>query len=205
MSTPQAISTAEVWYIPGARSKGIFPMKNRSWTFLTLLITAALLAAGCASRYERVQSARPDGGVVRIINKPKSTVFAAAVLAMHERGEELWEAQSATGKIVSLTTFGKRAIFILAVSERRTRVELSSNFSRALIPGTSNSGKEFFTLLREQIFIYEKKAVFKNAQKRKWEVDNDLRTVYKPESEAEKKSPNRQNSNRRQRQAGSTG
>ncbi len=100
-------------------------MKNRSWTFLTLLITAALLVAGCASRYERVQSARPDGGVVRIINKPKSTVFSAAVLAMHERGEELWEAQSATGKIVSLTTFGKRAIFIFAVYERRTRVELS--------------------------------------------------------------------------------
>jgi hypothetical protein len=163
-------------------------MEKRHWTFTALLLTAAL-ASGCASRFERVESARPGGGTVRIISKSKSIVFPAAVRVMHESGEEVWEANKTTGKIVSLTTFGKRAIFIMPLSEGRTRIEISSGLSGIPIPGISDPDGNFFALLREQIVIYEKKAVLTKALKKKREVDADLRTQYKTDTEIEKKEP----------------
>ncbi|MDP7372054.1 MAG: hypothetical protein QF919_16515 [Nitrospinota bacterium] len=133
------------------------------------------------------ESTRPGGGTVRIISKPKNIVFPAAVRVMHESGEEVWEANKTTGEIVSLTTFGKRAIFIMSLSEGRTRIEILSGLSGIPIPGISDPDGNFFALLKEQIVIYEKKAVLKEALKKKREVDADLRTKFN--TETEKKEP----------------
>lgn len=121
----------------------------------SLFIAAAI--SGCGSRYESVESARPGGGIVRIFNKPSNIIFPAAVRVMHENGEEIWEAKASEGKIVTISTFGRRAIFLTPLSSERTRVEISSDISASLTGVLFGKGGSFFTLLREQIVVYEKK------------------------------------------------
>ena len=159
-------------------------MRNR---LLTSIISLAALIAitGCTSRYDRVDSARPGGGIAKVINKPQNIVFPAAVRVMHDNGDEIWEANRNTGKIVSLSTFGIRAIFFMPLSHGRTRVEISPNFS-SLIGGYSGGASQFFILLREQIVVYEKKEAYRKFIQKTKKVDSDLRTIFKPESESEK-------------------
>ena len=100
-------------------------MRNR----ILICIGSAALAAlvsGCASGIQRVRAVQPDGGAVRIFNKPNTIVFPAAVRVMHDHGEDIWEAREDNGRIVSLGRFAAQGIFLTSLPNGRTRVELSS-------------------------------------------------------------------------------
>lgn len=135
--------------------------------------------AGCVSTLDRVAAARSDGGAIQIINHDYDVVFPAAIRVTHLYNESIEEANQETGRIVSSYWFGARAIFLTKLPQNRTRVELSSSMSRTMgiFPWNTNS---FFTLLREQIVIFEKKRVRHKLLEEKKKVDQDLRTIYKP-------------------------
>ncbi len=163
-------------------------MRGRIHMIICSLIIAAGIS-GCGSRYDRVESARPGGGIVRVINKPSNIIFHAAVRMMHENGEEIWAAKASEGKIISLGTFGQHAIFLTPLSSERTRVEISSDISASLAGLPSGKDGNFFTLLREQIVVYEKKEAILQSRMKKNRVDADLRTVYQEKKEEGKKAP----------------
>lgn len=163
-------------------------MRDRIHVIICTLMIAAVIS-GCGSRYDRVESARPGGGIVRVINKPSNIIFHAAVRVMHENGEEIWEAKASEGRIVSLGTFGRHAIFLLPLSSERTRVEISSDNFVSLAGFLSGKDGEFFTLLREQIVVFEKKEALQESLKKKRQVDADLRTIFQEKKEEAEKAP----------------
>lgn len=162
----------------------------RGW--IHMIICSVMIAAGmsgCGSRYDRVESARPGGGIVQVINKPSNIIFHAAVRVMHENGEEIWEAKASEGRIVSLGTFGRHAIFLTPLSSERTRVEISSDTSASLAGLLSGKDGKFFTLLREQIVVYEKKEAVRESLEKNRKVDADLRTIFQEKKEEGEKAP----------------
>lgn len=119
-----------------------------------ILVAASLIAGGCnvlAQKISRTASVQPGGGDHQIFDKPYTTVFPAAVRVMHLNKRDIREADSRTGRIVAISGFGRIGIFVEKFPEKRTRVEVSTNFG---------SG-DFFRQLREQILVYEKKQAVK--------------------------------------------
>lgn len=163
-------------------------MRNRILICIGSAALAALLS-GCASNGQRVRAVRPDGGAVRIFNKPNTIVFPAAVRVMHDRGEEIWEAREDKGRIVSLGLFAARGIFLISLPNGRTRVELSSGFGGNPLGGLFWGPDKFFSRLKELIVVFEKKAEIRREQKRDIEIDRDLRNTYRREEPAEKAQP----------------
>ncbi|MBT3351528.1 MAG: hypothetical protein HOC91_10235 [Nitrospinaceae bacterium] len=161
-------------------------MRGRIYIIICSLIVVAGIS-GCGSRFDRVESARAGGGIVRVINKPSHIVFHAAVRVMHENGHELWEAKASEGRIVALSTFGRHAVFLTPLSSERTRIEISSDISASLAGLLSGKDGNFFTLLREQLVVYEKKEAIQESRLRKRKVDADLRNVYQKKKEDEEK------------------
>ncbi len=161
-------------------------MRNRILICIGSAALAALLA-GCASRGQRVLAVQPDGGAVRIFNKPNNIVFPAAVRTMHDHGESLWEAREDKGRIVSLGLFGAQGVFLTPLSSGRTRVELTSNFGGSPLGGLFWGPDKFFSRLKELIVVFEKKAEIIKQRKRDIKIDRDLRNTYRKRVEPDKK------------------
>ncbi len=162
-------------------------MRNRILICIGSAAFAALLT-GCASSGQRVLAVQPDGGAVRIFNKPDNIVFPAAVRAMHDHGEDLWEAREDKGRIVSLGLFGAQGVFLTSLPNGRTRVELSSSFGGSPLGGLFWGPDKFFSRLKELIVVSEKKAEIIKQQKIKIKIDSDLRNTYRKEEVTDKKT-----------------
>jgi hypothetical protein len=160
-------------------------MRTRIFIFLNTLLALGALS-GCASSLDRVVAARPDGGETRTFSHTYDVVFPAALRVMHLNKEKIEEARPETGRIVSLQLLGTRAVFLTKLPGGKTRVELSASmllWQAGIFSGGPNT---FFTLLSEQIAVYEKKKIRDKILSRKKIVDKDLRTIFNPDSGSDK-------------------
>ncbi len=161
-------------------------MRNRILICIGSAAFAALLS-GCATSGQRTLAIQPDGGAFRIFNKPNNIVFPAAVRAMHDHKEELWEAREDKGRIVSIGLFGAQGVFLTPLSNGRTRVELSSSFGGSPLGGLFWGPDKFFSRLKELIVVFEKKAEIIKQQIRDVQIDRDVRNTYRKSVELDKK------------------
>ncbi len=164
---------------------GINAMRSRILIFLNTLLALGALS-GCASSLDRVAAMRPGGGEARIFSHAYDVVFPAALRVMHLNNEKIEEAAPATGRIVSLQPFGSRAVFLTKLPGGQTRVELSASMLLWRTGIFSGGPNAFFTLLREQIVVYEKKKIRNKMLSRKKSVDKDLRTIYNSGDDSDK-------------------
>jgi hypothetical protein len=160
-------------------------MRSRIFIFLNTLLALGALS-GCVSSLDRVVAARPDGGETRIFSHTYDVVFPAALRVMHLNKEKIEEARPDTGRIVSLQLLGTRAVFLTKLPGGRTRVELSTSMRLWQAGIFSGGPNAFFTLLREQIVVYEKKKARDKMLSKTKEVDKDLRTIFQPDSGSDK-------------------
>lgn len=160
-------------------------MQTKTLIFLNTLLVFGLLS-GCASTSGRVAAVQPGWGATQVFDHSYDVVFPAAVRVMHLNNEKIEEASPETGRIVSLQTFGARGIFLTKLPGGKTRVELSGSMSLWGIGFFSGGSGAFFTLLREQIVVYEKIKIRDELQHKKKNVDKDLRTIFKPKDSSTK-------------------
>ncbi len=163
-------------------------MRINTFIYLNVLLAFSVLS-GCASTLDRVTAVRPDGGAIQVFGHEYDVVFPAALRVMHMNNEKIEEARRETGRIVSLQPLGSRAIFLTKLPGGKTRVELSASMYLWWTGLLSGGSEAFFTLLREQIIVFEEKKRQSELSGKKKKVDKDLRTIFKPKNEAEKSAP----------------
>ncbi len=163
-------------------------MRIKIFIYLNVLLAFGVLS-GCASTLDRVRAVRPDGGATMVFGHDYDLVFPAALRVMHLNNEKIEEARPETGRIVSLQPLGSRAVFLTKLPGGRTRVELSASMHLWRTGLFSGGPEAFFTLLREQIGVYEKKKRQSKLPEEKENVDKDLKTIFNPKSGVEKPPP----------------
>ncbi len=173
-----------LWRLP---PPGTTTMKFRIFIFLNALLAFGILS-GCVSTFDRVAAVRPDGGIAKVFRHSYDVVFPAALRVMHLNKEKIEQASSETGRIVSVQTLGTRAVFLKKLPGGRTRVELSASMSLWGFGIFSGGPGGFFTLLREQIAVYEEKKVRNKLLLEKKKVDKDLKTIFRPKNSSGKTS-----------------
>ncbi|MDA0998955.1 MAG: hypothetical protein O2807_00375 [bacterium] len=126
---------------------------------LILALAAVLLSGGCdvlSQKISRTDSVQPGGGSSLIFNRPYEIVFAAVVRVMNLNEQDIREADSQTGRIVAVSGTRRIGVFVEKFSDIQTRVEITSNIRE----------DDFFSQLREQIIVYEKKKALKAESER---------------------------------------
>lgn len=185
--SPVSMGT-HVVYSGGRSPPGTNAMQIRKFIYLNMLLAFGILS-GCASSLDRVNAARPDGGATKVFSHEYDVVFPAALRVMHLNNEKIEEATPETGRIVSLQSFSTRAVFLTKLTGGRTRVELSHSMYLWRIGFFSDGTEAFFSLLREQIDVYEKKKLQDKLSGQKKNVDKDLKTIFNPKGSGEKSAP----------------
>ena len=136
--------------------------KSLAWAGVLLLLS------GCtASSTELLPSIQPSGGTAVVFQKPLEIVFPAAVRVVNLSGRTISEASIEKSRIVTGTT---TAVFFFRLPNNRTRVELSPSAVGGFFAGSEG----FFTSLREQIVVYEKKEAIERERRREAEERDAL-------------------------------
>jgi len=143
--------------------------------------TAAVLLGGCAAPSTEVLTAtQPQGGPAMVFQKPIEIVFPAAVRVVNLGGEKISEASQERGRIVLAGIRPIGAIFFQRLPNGRTRVELSPGLAPGFLGGLFTGPGGFFTSLREQIVVYEKKDAAERERRRESEAQDNSPPPLEP-------------------------
>ncbi|MBI3025256.1 MAG: hypothetical protein HYY66_06190 [Candidatus Tectomicrobia bacterium] len=131
----------------------------------------AILLSGCtSSSTDLLPAIQPAGGPSIVFQKPLEIVFPAAVRVINLSRETISEASSEKGRIVVAGSSATRGVFFFRLPNGRTRVELSQAAGSGFFTGPGG----FFSSLREQIVVYEKKEAIERDRRREAEEQDAL-------------------------------